>query len=275
LLALGVPFLPLSHRRKPHTLPQALLVDLANDYGALAAHVGKLSAIVHLAAAVPHSESYPDNDVSANCTRRMDRRIRDLQQQSGVPVIYMSTCGLYDRSTVSLKNENDHSQVIVTSPYFAAKADGEALFLSDGTSTVLRLAAPVGAGLKPQLVLSRFVATARANGTIKIWGSGTREQDFIDTADIAELILSVLNQPRTTILNAASGVPTTMAKLAETVIAVVGAGSIEIAEQADPRDGEMARYSIIRARDYYGWSPRCGLDESLASLIPEDFEGNV
>lgn len=270
----GVPFLPVTHRRKPHTLPQALLVDLANDSGALAAHVDRLSAIVHLAAAVPHSANYPDNEASADCTRRMDRSIRDLQQQTGVPVIYMSTCGLYDRSTGDIKHEDDRSQVTVTSPYFAAKADGEELFLSGGTSTVLRLAAPVGAGLKPQLVFSRFVATARANGMIKIWGNGSREQDFIDTTDVAELILSVLNQPRTMILNAASGAPTTMAQLAETVIAVVGAGSIERAEQSDPRDGETARYSISRAREYYGWMARRRLDESVAGLISEDFEAN-
>lgn len=270
----GVPFLPVTHRHKPHTLPQALLVDLANDRGALFKHMGKFSAIVHLAAAVPHNANYPDNEASADCTRRMDRNIRYLQQQTGVPVIYMSTCGLYDRSTGDLKHEDDRSQVIVSSPYFAAKADGEALFLSDGTSTVLRLAAPVGAGLKPQLVLSRFVATARANGTIKIWGNGSREQDFIDTADITELILSVLDQPKTTVLNAASGVPTTMAQLAETVIAVVGAGAIERADQSDPRDGETARYSISRARECYGWIARRSLDESVVSLIEEDFEEN-
>lgn len=274
LLESGVPFLPVTHRRKAHTLPQAVLADLVSDRGGLGAHVNGLSAIVHLAAAVPHSANYPDNEASANCTRRMDRNIRDLQQQTGVPVIYMSTCGLYDRSIRDVKYEDDRSQVTVTSPYFAAKADGEAMFLSARSSTVLRLAAPVGAGLKPQLVLSRFVAKARVGGTIKIWGDGSREQDFIDTADVAELILSVLKQPRTMILNTASGAPTTMVQLAETVIATVGAGSIERAEYSDPRDGETARYSIKRAKKFYGWLPQISLVESVASLIKEDFEAN-
>lgn len=274
LLELGISFIPLTHRRKVHTLPQALTVDLTKDCCELLVHIEKLSAIVHLAAAVPHSASYPDNDASADCTRRMDRTIRDLQHVTGVPVVYMSTCGLYKRSTGEIKHEDDRSQVTVTSPYFAAKADGEALFLSDGISTVLRLAAPVGEGLKPQLVLSRFVATARKNGAIKIWGNGSREQDFIDTADVAELILSVINQPRKMILNAASGNPTTMAQLAETIIAVVGTGSIDRAEQSDPREGETARYSISRAKELYGWQPRRSLAKSVASLIEEDFERN-
>jgi len=271
----AIPFLPATHRRKPHTLSQALPVDLASDLGPLAGYLPKISAIVHLAAAVPHSVSYPDNDASADCTRRMDRNIRDLQGQAGVPVIYMSTCGLYDRSAADIKHEDDQSQVIITSPYFAAKADGEKMFLSEGVSTVLRLAAPIGAGLKPQLVLSRFIATARESGTIRIWGDGTREQDFIDTADVADLIVRILDQPRTMVLNVASGVPTTMSKLAEAVVSAIGAGSIEKAIQSDPRDGETARYSIKRAKEYYKWSPAITLAHSIANMALEDFEANT
>ena len=272
---LAIPFFPVTHRSKPHTLPQALPVDLASDLGSLVGYLHKISAIVHLAAAVPHSVCYPDNDISANTTRRMDRNIRDLQGQAGVPVIYMSTCGLYDRSAAEIKHEDDQSQVSITSPYFAAKADGEKMFLSGGVSTVLRLAAPIGAGLKPQLVLSRFIATAREHGTIRIWGDGTREQDFIDTADVADLIVRILTQPRTMVLNVASGVPTTMSKLAEAVVSAIGSGSIEQATQGDPRDGETARYSIERAKECYKWSPTRALVQSISKIAFEDFEDNI
>jgi nucleoside-diphosphate-sugar epimerase len=270
----AIPFLPATHRRKPHTLSQALPVDLARDLGPLEGYLPKITAIVHLAAAVPHSVSYPDNEVSADYTRRMDRKICDLQSKLGVPVIYMSTCGLYDRSDVDIKHEDDQSQVFIKSPYFAAKADVEKMFLSGGVSTVLRLAAPIGAGIKPQLVLSRFIATARGSGVIKIWGDGTREQDFIDTADVADLILRILDQPRTMVLNVASGVPTSMLKLAEIVVSAIGAGSIVKATQSDPRDGETARYSIERAKECYSWSPARTLIHSIANMALEDFEAN-
>jgi nucleoside-diphosphate-sugar epimerase len=274
LQELVMPFLPVTHRRKPHTLQQALQGDLVNDVGLLEGYLHEISAIVHLAAAVPHSVSYPDNDASADFTRRMDRNIRHIQVQLGVPVIYMSTCGLYDRSVADIKHEADPSQVIATSPYFAVKAEGEDMFLSGGGSTVLRLAAPIGPGLKPQLVLSRFIATARESGTIRIWGNGTREQDFIDTADVADLIVRILDYPKTLILNVASGAPTTMSYLAETVVSVIGAGSIEKTTQNDPRDGETARYSIERAKEHYKWSPARTLAHSIANIALEDFEAN-
>lgn len=274
LQELAVPFLPVTHRRKPYTLPDALFVDLASDRHALKAYIDKISAIVHLAAAVPHSASYPDNNTSANWTRCMDRNVQDIQRLAGVPAIYMSTCGLYDRTSTKIKYEDDSSQINIISPYFSAKSDGEALFLSEGVSTVLRLAAPVGAGVKPQLVLSRFIATARENAKINIWGNGSREQDFISTADVAELIVRILEKPKKIVLNVASGVPVTMAELAETVVTLLGAGSIEQTAQPDPCDGETARYSICRAKYHYSWVPKRTLADSITDLIFEDFESN-
>jgi nucleoside-diphosphate-sugar epimerase len=276
LVESGVPFLPLTHRRKPHTLPGALLIDLVRDHKVIHSYTSKISAIVHLAAAVPHNTSYPDNNASADYTRCMDRNVYYLQQQTGAPIIYMSTCGLYDRLSADLKHEDSQSPLTITSPYFAAKAEGENLFLEGGkVSTILRLSAPVGLGLKPQLVLSRFIAAARTNGVIKVWGNGSREQDFIDTADVADLILSILSRPATLVVNAAAGAPITMAKLAETVIKVVGSGSIEKSSQPDPRDGETARYAIGRAREHFHWTPRRTLEQSIIDLLDEDFEVNA
>ncbi len=274
LQELSIPFMPLTHRPKEYTSNKALVIDLANDIDSLTPYRHEISGIVHLAAAVPHSISYPDNDISADMTRRIDQNIHAFQKQSGASLIYMSTCGLYNRLTSNTKYEDDHDSISVSSPYFSAKADGESLFLSQGTSTILRLAAPVGVGLKPQLVLSRFISTARENGVINIWGSGSREQDFIDTVDVADLIVRVLKKPKRTIINVATGMPVTMMKLAKKVVEVVEKGSIKISPKIDPSDGETARYSISRAKDYYAWKPQCTLEDSIYKLIPENFEEN-
>lgn len=276
LLELSIPFLPLTHRRKTHTLREALVVDLASGCSAIQPYVNQISAIVHLAAAVPHSAYYPDSNVSADYTRCMDRNIYDIQRKTGVPIIYMSTCGLYDRSSLNLKYEDGRSPLSITSPYFAAKAEGESLFLKGGgVSTIMRLSAPVGPGLKPQLVLSRFIAAARKNDVIRVWGDGSREQDFVHVADVAKLIVSVLSRPTTLVMNVAAGAPITMAKLAEAVVKVVGAGAVERETKPDPRDGETARYSIERAREYFQWAPSRNLEQSIADLQDEDFEINA
>ncbi|QNI75218.1 NAD dependent epimerase/dehydratase family protein [Synechococcus sp. MVIR-18-1] len=204
----------------------------------------------------------------------MDQHILNIQSLTGVPLIYASTCGLYDRLLQDIKFEKDPSQLKIASPYFEAKFDGEKLFLKDGLSTILRLSAPIGSGLKSRLVLSRFICKARIGGKIEIWGSGNREQDFIDTSDIAQLIIKILQQPKSMILNVASGVPITMASLAETVVSSLESGSIEHTGQSDPRDAETARYSISLAKHHYNWEPQCTLDKSVKKLIHEDFERN-
>lgn len=271
----GIPFLPLSHRRKAHTLEKALIVDLTTDLSILHELSEDIEAIVHLAAAVPHSVYYPDTITSANLTKRMDQNIFILQKRLKVPLIYMSTCGLYDRLSQEFKTENDTSLIKVTSPYFEAKACAEKMFLSDGlTSTILRMAAPIGFGLKPNLVLAKFLNAARNNSSIQVWGSGKREQNFIDTYDVAKLIIKILHEPKRGILNVSSLMPTTMLQLAELIVLVVGSGFIECLNHPDPNEGETARYSIEKAKQIYNWEPSQSLENSILKIISEDFEQN-
>jgi nucleoside-diphosphate-sugar epimerase len=205
-------------------------------------------------------------------TRSLDRNVHVLQEHLDVPVIYMSTCGLYDRSLEATKHEDDTSQIKIESPYFSAKADGERLFEGNRRATLLRLSAPIGPGLKPTVVLSRFIMAARTQTPIPIWGSGSREQNFIDVRDVADLILKVLADPQPCTLNVAGRSPTTMTNLAKTVIATVGTGSYEFSGIADPHEGETARYSISKARDLYDWWPKHDLTASCELVVNEDFE---
>lgn len=269
----SIRFLPITHHRKPYTFTDALLVDLASALLPLEPYIHDIKAIVHLAAAVPHSTAYPDNDISANKTRSMDCNIIELQKLTNAHVVYMSTCGLYDRTSTAIKNELDCIEV--TTPYFAAKARGEALFTLSGNTTILRLSAPVGYGLKSNLVLSKFIATTRNNRPIAIWGSGKREQNFIDADDVSDLVIKALRLPCYDIFNVASESPTTMLTLAETVRRVLDKGSIEMVSKKDPLEGETARYSINKAKKTYGWSPKITLEQSIKKIAFEDFANNL
>jgi len=63
-----------------------------------------------------------------------------------------------------------------------------------------------------------------------------------------------------------------MAELAQLVIQVVGRGEVRCGAQPDPREAEVARYSIAKAATLFGWSPRIELRQSLESLVRESFE---
>jgi nucleoside-diphosphate-sugar epimerase len=270
---LSMPFLPITHSRKQRTEENALVVELAEDALPLEPFDHNIKAIVHLAAAVPHSIHYPDDETSANKTRSIDRNILELQNYTNAHVVYMSTCGLYDRNLIAVKSECD--QIKVTTPYFAAKLSGEEMFSVAGNATILRLAAPIGPGLKPNLVLSKFIAAARSNKPITIWGSGLREQNYIDTEDVGDLIIKALRAPIHDVLNVASETPTTMLSLAETVVSALGKGTIEMVKEVVPRDGEVARYSINKAKQTYGWAPTITLEQSIKKILSERFDDNV
>ncbi len=266
--------LPVVRRKQDVTMKNAYIIDLAqSDALSILAH-SRVSAIVHLAAAVPHSANYPDTELSADLTRRIDMNVYSFQERLDIPALYMSTCGLYDRSLDVVKYEDDASVIKIESPYFSAKLAGESLFKGNQRSTILRLSAPVGPGLKPSVVLSRFIMSARANVPIQIWGSGSREQNFIDVRDVSALIIKVLANPQACTINVASDTPITMANLANTVIKVVGKGRAEYSSRADPRDGETARYSIAKAQEIFGWSPKYDIEASCRLLLNERFENN-
>lgn len=228
----------------------------------------KPDAIVHLAAAVPHAAEFPDTELTANLTRNMDRCVHAAALAWNIPVVYASTCGLYDRHDASWKAED--ADVKAVSPYFAAKLDGEALFGALPQTTMMRLSALYGPGLRRNLVLARFMTQARLGEPITVWGSGQREQDFIHAADAAGFVLAVLKAAHPGIYNVAAGKPTAMRDLAEIVAECLG-GRVVSAGRIDPLDHETARYDIAKAAEKLKWSPSIGLSDGIAMLAGEAF----
>lgn len=250
--------------------PGALVLDLGAEGPNLSACLQTAPrAIVHLAAAVPHAVEYPDTHQTADITRRIDRAVAQAAERWHVPVVYASTCGLYDPLSPEFKTES--SVCKVRSPYFAAKLDGERLFLEAAQSSVLRLSAIYGAGMRNTVVMSKFIESARDGRPIKLWGSGTREQDFIHATDVAACVVAALERPGAGILNVANGKPTSMRDLARTVVAAIGDAPIEFVDQPDPKDRETARYDIRRVEKKLNWAPRLPLGEGIKLLSAESF----
>lgn len=264
--------LPVVRKRSNFLRQNQLVLDLSKGEDLVRHIKGTVSGVIHLAAEVPHSEAYADTEGSASVTRQIDDNVLSAVKKWGCPVVYMSSCGLYDRSSFATKYEKNLGQVRVEGSYFSAKYDGEAKFSADSEAVILRLAAPIGKGLKAGLVVSHFIELARTNQVLKVWGSGMREQDFIDVGDVAKIVIGAIQNPHENIYNVASGEPTTMRDLAQKIVEVVGSGSVKIGGDKDPRDGDTARYSIALAQDIYGWVPQVSLEKSLRSIIGVEFE---
>lgn len=259
----------LVHRASRHA-PDGLVIDLASIADLAAAIGDRPDAIVHLAAAVPHSKDYPDSAESAALTRRMDAAVLAAARRWDCPLVYASSCGLYCRDEPSAKAE-DAPIKDWGSPYFAAKAAGEEACAEHDKAIVLRISGPIGPGLRANVVMARFVATAREDKSITLWGSGRREQDFIDARDLARLVLAAVKQEARGIFNAASGHTVTMRELAETVIKRIGGGGIAMSGQPDPNESIYARYDVRKARQQLGWEPRFTLGDMVDSIAAEAF----
>jgi nucleoside-diphosphate-sugar epimerase len=266
LTGLGTPVVAVAHRPTGDLAgPPGLALDLTADSLLHALGGQRLSSVVHCAALVPTNPAYPDSPTSAAGNRAIDENVYEAAAADGTRVVYVSSCGLYDPRQAQSKTEG--APVAARTPYFEAKLAGEQLFSRLEGSVVMRLSGPVGPGMRANLVLPRFLATALAGGSLTLWGSGAREQDFVDVADVARFVGLALQHAGSGIFNVASGVPVTMRALAETVVGVAGSGSVELADQPDPMEGDTARYSVDRAREQLGWSPQVGLETMVRRLL--------
>jgi len=227
---------------------------------------GRPSGIIHLAAAVPHLPHYPDTEALADLTRRIDQCIYHAGVAWQCPVVYASGCSLYDRRSPHQLTEDDPISTNIVSPYLRAKVEGEVLFQKLTDVVIARIAGLIGKDLPRAVVASQFVAAAASDGTIQLWGSGKREQDFVDIDDIAVALIKALQLSGRNIVNIASGKPVTMLEFAELIIATLDRGRYVFNNRPDPREGEFARFDNRLARELLGWSPEIGLSESIQSM---------
>jgi nucleoside-diphosphate-sugar epimerase len=119
------------------------------------------------------------------------------------------------------------------------------------------------------LVLSKFIRAALADRPLEVWGTGLREQDFIDVSDVTDFLLAAsaaTNLPA--VLNLVSSKFVTMAELAELIVNTLGGKGVRIGDDSgpDPLDGEFARYSNGLALQTLGWRPSKKLGLSISEI---------
>ena len=240
--------------------------DLSSG-ASLAAFIGRRPAVVvHLAAAVPHSPHYPDCEASAAKTRAADRTVREAAVEWGCRVVYASTCSLYDKHAASVKFEDTPVVVRPDSPYMQAKHEGEQMFAALPSHGILRVPAPIGPGLPDTVVAKRFFNQAVAGQTIRVWGTGRREQNYVDVRDIADMFVRAANSTSQGVFNISADAPTNMLELAAAMARIIPRASFELAGVPDPLEQEFTRYSNARARDVLGWAPTASLEDSIRSM---------
>ena len=228
---------------------------------------GKPSIVVHLAASVPQPPVIPDNEENAAITKKIDKRILDAVNLWGCHAIYVSGCSLYPKGhPLQMSEDMIDAEYVTQSFYLAAKQWGEQSFMTTGQATILRISAPIGEGLPKSTVIGRFIDMARSDGNLDIWGSGQREQNYVDVIDIADALFRSMVVRPCEVINISADYPITMLVLAKKIVEIFGRGFVRMTNKLDPRDGETARYSNVKAGEILGWRPSIPIEDSLETL---------
>jgi nucleoside-diphosphate-sugar epimerase len=240
------------------------LVDVTSLSGVLSKQP---SVVIHLAAVVPKPPTISDDQSNAKSTRIIDRAVLEAVDLWNCHVIYASGCSLYTKGGPHPCREMEIGDgPELKSPYLSAKLKGEGEFLASGRATVLRISTPVGEGLSTATVLGRFMLSAKMGRRLEVWGSGFREQNYVDVEDLADAFFRAVIVRPTEVINIAADYPFTMLELAQKVVQIYGRGSVFQNGKSDPGDGETARYSNQRAFEILGWQQLTPLEASLARL---------
>ncbi len=118
-------------------------------------------------------------------------------------------------------------------------------------------------------VVSNFIVQALRNDPITLYGDGTQTRAFCYVDDLISGFLALMAAPDnvTGPVNLGNPVETSVAELAELVIALTGSHS-EIVYRALPVDDPVQRCpDITQAKNVLGWQPRTALKDGLTRTI--------
>jgi UDP-glucose 4-epimerase len=253
------------------------LIDQDVRYGA-AVHAAMKGCddVIHLAAvSINKSQADPYESVDINMVGS-NNVFAAAADHGARRVVYASSASVYgDPESLPMKEDGPVNPL---TPYCIAKLAGEHLLdyyarRSALTWIGLRFFNVYGPGQKPTAyytsVINHFVKRLRAGEPPVIDGSGEQSMDFVHVHDIARSVVMSLDADpakANVAINIGTGLDTTVAELARTLIAAVG---VNVEPQFNPRDVLVSRRAadITRAREVLGWEPTIDVQTGMKELV--------
>jgi UDP-glucose 4-epimerase len=253
------------------------LIDQDVRYGgAVHAAMKGCEDVIHLAAvSINKSQADPYESVDINMVG--NNNVFAAAADHGVRrLVYASSASVYgDPETLPMKEDGPTHPL---TPYCIAKLSGEQLldFYARRSSlswVALRFFNVYGPGQKPTAyytsVINHFVKRLRNGEPPIIDGKGEQSMDFVHVHDVARGVIAGLEADASKVnlpINIGTGIDTTVAQLARTLIDAVGA---DVKPQFNPREVLVARRAadITRARELLGWEPTISVETGMKELI--------
>jgi UDP-glucose 4-epimerase len=236
--------------------------------------------VFHLAGQVDHvlslTDPFPDIDMNVKGTAVVMEALKHHNPKARV--VYTGTRGQYGPA-VSLPVAEDaptNPRGIYEISNLTAEKIIEVYDRVHGIPSVLLRLTNVY-GPRAQMKHSRygvvnwFVRLAVDGETMKVFGDGSIQRDFLYVDDCVEAILAAAasDAARTEILNVGVDVPTTFRELAETLTTMTGARWEFAPFSAERKAQEPGDFysDVSKIRRLLGWAPRTPLREGLEKTI--------
>lgn len=249
-------------------------VDLTSkeDFSAWYENKPGFAAIFHLAAAIPASFDTTDLETLFLPNLLINSNTCDKAILDKAVLIYTSSSSLYG----SNPSCPCHEEMLVSPDnwYSLAKYFGELLGqMSHQRSGLqacsLRISAPYGPGQKTRSVINIFLEAALNSRDLVLFGSGERSQDFTYVADVLQAMWLAFQKGASGVYNVASGHPTSMRQLAESVLSLVPStkSKITFSGQDDPQENYRGEFAIDKARRELGYNPLTTIQDGLKACL--------
>lgn len=228
-------------------------------------------AVVHLAARVGARPSVRDPDGYRQTNVHGTNNLLQSAARHGVGhFVFVSSCAVYGRSPELRSRETDPLRP--QSPYADTKVQAEALVRSytkpGMTTTVVRPFSVYGPRMRPDLVLHGFVDALKNGRSIRLFGDGSTQRDFIHVDDVTHGLISIIERPAPghRVFNLGSGEPWTLLEVVDLLATAMGrAPHVELAPP-DPADPPRTCSCPAKIRQALGFQPTIPLEEGLSDL---------
>jgi UDP-glucose 4-epimerase len=185
-------------------------------------------------------------------------------------IVYSSSVSVYAPTEKFL---HEDSPIQPVNLYGASKLAGEELLCcmeAGGVRTVsLRLSSLYAHGQYEGTVLPIMVSRARQRQDIKIFGDGTRTQDFLHCEDAARALLLCFEKEAQGVYNIGAGTPVTMTELAQTASRVFSDGKTKIVYEPTLDGDPGIKLDISKAKRELNYKPQVQLEQGLRKLKEE------
>jgi len=214
--------------------------------------------VVHCAgpASVLASVEDPDGDRSAT----LDAIEAVLDAIGRARFVLVSSAAVYGQPEQLPVGED--APLAPVSPYGRHRVEAEQLSRDRGVPlAIARVFSAYGEGLRRQ-VLWDVSRRALAGGPVELSGTGAETRDFVHARDVARALAAIAERAafEGEAYNVATGVETSIARLAELVTGALGGAEIRFSGARRPGDPERWRADIGRVREL-GFEPSVAIED--------------